>query len=132
MTHLASRAALFALAAALFPSVSACVLGGSCNCPSGGGYTAVTVPAAQSSPIAAVSVNGPCTASINDDTVAVSAYSAGGCQVLVQLTNGDMYAFSVQFVAETIHGACDCGRLREVGTEPTPTLTDAGIDAPAP
>jgi hypothetical protein len=43
---------------------------------------------------------------------------------------GDMYTFSVQFVAETIHGACDCGTLRLVGSDPTPTLTDAGIDAP--
>ena len=129
MTHLASGAALFALAFALSPSVSACFLAGSsCNCPSGGGFAQVAVPAAQSSPIASVSVNGPCTASAIDGvTVDVSTASAGGCQVLATLTNGDTYAFSVQFVAETIHGACDCGVLRLTGGTPLPTLTDAGI-----
>jgi hypothetical protein len=128
MTHLASRAALFALACALFPSVSAC---GSCNCPMGGGFAQVAIPAAESSPIVSVSETRPCGASaIDDHTVVVQTNSAGGCQVLVQLANGDTYTFSVQFVAETIHGACDCGRLRLVGTDPTPTLTDAGIDAP--
>jgi hypothetical protein len=129
MTHLASGTALFALAFALLPSGSACFLAGSsCNCPNGGGVTQVPVPAAQSSPIADVSVNAPCTASAIDDvTVDVSTASAGGCQVLVQLTNGDTYTFSVQFVAETIHGACDCGVLRPTGGTPVPTLTDAGI-----
>lgn len=48
MTYLASRAALFALACALFSSVSAC---GSCNCPMGGGFAQVAIPAAESSPI---------------------------------------------------------------------------------
>jgi hypothetical protein len=90
----------------------------------------VTVPAAQSSPIADVSVTRPCGASaIDDHTVGVQTNSAGGCQVLVQLQNGDTYTFSVQFVAETIHGACDCGTLRMVGAVPVPTLTDGGIDA---
>ena len=110
MTHLASRTALFALAFALLASVSACVLTGSCSCPSGGGYAQVTVPAAQSSPIADVSETRPCGAyALDDHTVGVQTNSAGGCQVLVRLQNGDTYTFSVQFVAETFTALATAG-----------------------
>ena len=130
MAYLASRPLLLALAFASSLSVPACFLvGGSCNCPLGGGGSHVTVPAAQSSPIARVSTNAPCTASANgDDTVVVYTPTAGSCQVLVELANGDTYTFSVQFVPETVHGDCDCGVLRMVGGPPVPTITDAGIN----
>jgi hypothetical protein len=126
-THILALVSLLAVAVTSL-SVSGCV-GGSCNCPNSGGYTMVTIPAAQSSPIIVASTNGPCTISgVGNDTVSVSASGPGGCQVLAQLTNGDRYTFSVQFVAETIHGACDCGVLHVAGGTPVQTLTDAGFN----
>ena len=116
---------LFALAA---PSLSATgCLSGSCNCPYGGGFTRVTVPAAKSSPIATVSASAPCMASAGTSYVDVTSNSAAGCQVLVQLQNGDTYALSVEFKAVTFSGDCGCGGFQVVNT-PTPALTDAGID----
>src|SRR5512138_3883970 len=124
IAHLSSLSLALALTSL---SVCGCDLPASCNCPSGGGYTTVAVPAAQSSPIAAASTNQPCTISgFSDESVSVSTYKGGGCQVLVQLADGDTYTFSVQFEQETIHGACDCGVIRVVGGTPAPTLTDAG------
>jgi hypothetical protein len=117
-------AALLGLAA-LSLSVTACT--GSCNCPYGGGFDMVNVPAAASSPITAVSAPSPCTATASTNDVSVSTNSAGTCRVLVQLQNGDAYAFSIQFQPVTFSGACDCGGLRVLDA-PTPALTDAGID----
>ena len=88
------------------------------------------MPAAQSTPIAAVSTMGPCTASATggNDVVDVSTGTAGGCQVFVELTSGDTYTFHLEFTQETIHGACDCEVLRTTGGIPVPALTDAGIN----
>ena len=115
-TRTIGRVVLFALAATA-PAASGCFLGASCNCPFGGGFAQVTVPAAQSSPIAAVSTKGGCTASASGgtDVVDVSTETAGACQVFVELTSGDIYTFDMAFTQETIHGACDCGVLRTTG-----------------
>jgi hypothetical protein len=128
-TRTIARVVLFTLAVAA-PAASGCFPGASCNCPSGGGFVQVTVPAAQSSPIAAVSTMGPCTASATggNDVVDVSTNAAGGCQIFVELTSGDTYTFHLAFTQETIHGACDCEVLRTTGGIPVPTLTDAGIN----
>ena len=128
-TRTIGHVVLFALAVTA-PAASGCFLGASCNCPFDGGFAQVPVPAAQSSPIAAVSTRGACTASATagTDVVDVSTDTAGGCQVFVELTSGDTYTFHLAFTQETIHGACDCGVLRTTGGSPVPALTDAGIN----
>ena len=120
---------LFALAVAA-PGAAGCIRGGTCNCPNSGGFANVTVPAAQSSPIAAASATGACTASFTagNDVVEVLTGSAGACQVFVELANGDTYTFAVEFTQETIHGACDCSVIHTTGGTPVPTLSDAGIN----
>jgi hypothetical protein len=124
-----ARVVLFALAVAA-PAASGCFPGASCNCPDNGGFAYVTVPAAQSSPIAAVSATGRCTASTTAaaEVVAVSTDTVGGCQVFVKLTSGDTYTFHLAFTQETLHGACDCEVLRTTDGTAVPTLTDAGIN----
>src|SRR5438270_10684645 len=105
-TRTIARVVLFALAVAA-PAASGCFVGGSCNCPDNGGFAYVTVPAAQSSPIAAVATMGRCTASTAaaPDVVAVSTDTAGSCQVFVKLTSGETYTFHLAFTRESLGGA---------------------------
>jgi len=99
-----------------------------CHCIQGGGFAQVAVPAAESSPIVAVSTNAPCRASATTSVlVDISTYKAGTCEVRVQLMNGDTYAFSVAFEPVTVYGACECPGLR-TATMSAPELTDAGVD----
>ena|SRR5947209_4766111 len=124
-----ARVVLFALGVAA-PAASGCFVGGSCNCPDNAGFAYVTVPAAQSSPIAALSATGRCraTAAAAPDVVIVTTDTAGSCQVFVKLTSGDTYTFHLAFTRDTLHGVCDCEVLRTTDGTAVPTLTDAGIN----
>lgn len=120
--------ALAILAAAASLVMSSC-LGGTCNCPSGGGGF-LRLPAAQSSPIVSVVADDGCLASVSTDPGAdansilidVTRSAAGTCTVTAGLANGDIYSFSVQFGAM---GGC-CGGLTTIVGQPTPQLVSAG------
>jgi len=94
-------------------------------CPCGtGGYASVTVPAAENTPIAAVSTDPPCTAMDGGGgTIVVVRGSVGTCQVRVRLASDDTYVFSVQFRAS---GAGCCPDLVTAVDASVPTLVDAG------
>jgi hypothetical protein len=76
------------------------------TCPGGSSIATVMFPAAQSTPIERISTDAQCIAWHDDVRIYVIRSTTGSCQVLVQLTNGDTYAFSVGF--EAVSGIGDC------------------------
>jgi hypothetical protein len=129
MTYPARAIARLALPAFVIAPlfVPGCGLG-SHTCPGGGSTASVMFPAAQSSPIERISTDPQCVAWHDDVRIYVSRSTSGSCQVLVELMNGDTYAFSVGF--EAVSGAGDCpGGTRGVGNS-DPVLVDAGAGSP--
>jgi hypothetical protein len=123
----------FAIAVLALAAPSCNILGGACNCPETGPASSfVLIEAAESNPIVAVTAQPPCTAQAAGangqtdpkDFVSVTSGSAGTCRVVAQLTNGDTYAFEVEFA--TVDLGC-CGSGIEVKNFPDPRPTDAGI-----
>jgi hypothetical protein len=103
--------------------LSACGSPMICGDPCG---DSVAVPIAQSAPIATVSTDAPCDAfSTGGNMVYVSRQGSGTCQVRVSLTNGDTYAFSMQFRAS---GSGCCGSTAFLVDASVPALVDAGGD----
>lgn len=101
-------------------SLSACGSPMVCPCPSGGG--SVTV----SEPPASVSTDAPCDAfSTGGSMVYVSRESPGPCELRVLLTNGETYAYSLQFRAS---GSGCCGSTAFLVDASAPALVDAGGD----
>jgi len=97
-----------------------------CECPAFPGVTTVTLPAAQSSAIASVSVDPPCTASGDGaGNVVVNSPGTGTCSVVVQLMDNTRYAFSVEFRRMRFSGGnCSCEETNAVDAS-VPTLLDA-------
>jgi hypothetical protein len=108
----ASLALLAAVAAVSLCASSCLVGGGSCNCPSNGGYVGLPIDAdagmdgaAPPVMIASLSTDPGCTAnSGSDGSVTVFRGSAGTCRVQAQLTNGDIYVFTMTF--RSLGGCC--------------------------
>jgi len=91
-------------------------------------YVAIPPPDADATPaaIVTVSTDPPCVAA-DDGTghVTVSRPLAGRCDVLVRLSNNDIYTFSVEFQAVGQAGAC-CSNLPFPVDASVPVLFDAG------
>jgi hypothetical protein len=113
----------FALAAAAAEGCTSSP--GVCPCPAGG-FALFTVPAAATNPIVSVSADPPCTAmDSGSGSVSLSRQDSGICRGRAVLTNGDTYAFSVEFRPSGI--GC-CGNVAFPIDASPPTLIDAGQD----
>ena len=100
--------------------LSACGSPQVCACPAGVG--SVTV----SEPPTSVSTDAPCDAfSTGGSMVYVSRQGSGTCEVRVLLTNGETYAYSLQFRAS---GSGCCGSTAFLVDASVPALVDAGGD----
>jgi hypothetical protein len=105
-------------------SLSGCESPQVCACPAGVG--SVVVPAAQSASIASVSTDAPCDAfSTGGSMVYASRQGSGTCELRVSLTNGETYAYSLQFRAS---GTGCCGSTAFLVDASVPALVDAGGD----
>ena len=108
----------------VFPAALAaagCTTSTDMPCPVG---SAVPVPAAATNPIVSVSADPPCTARQRRGTSPLPPDS-GICRGRAVLTDGDTYAFSVEF--RPIDTGC-CGTLPYPIDASPPTLIDGGQD----
>jgi hypothetical protein len=98
---------------------------GVCPCPTGG-LALFPLPAAATNPIVSVAADPPCTA-MDSGTGAVylSRADSGICRGSAVLSDGDTYAFSVEFRPS---GTGCCGSLAYPIDASAPTLVDGGQD----
>ena len=96
-----------------------------CLCPVGAAAE-FPVPNAAANPIVSVSADPPCTAATSGDgSVTLSRPDSGICRGRAVLTDGDTYAFSVEF--RPIDTGC-CGTLPYPIDASPPTLIEGGQD----
>jgi hypothetical protein len=96
-----------------------------CPCPAGG-LALFDLPAARTNPIVSVSADPPCTAMDSGaGSVYLSRQDSGICRGRAVLTNGDTYAFSVEFRPS---GTGCCGTLAYPIDASPPTLVDGAQD----
>jgi hypothetical protein len=116
------------MAALVVTSLTVPACGRACSCPSSNaGFTTVTLPPAQLSPVASVSADAPCTARGGGaGQIDVSTDTAGTCGVHVQLMNNNAYSFTVAF--QWANESC-CGQWVAKAQNFVAELADAGTGA---
>ena len=93
-----------------------------CPCPSGG-RSSVLLPMSPTIAIDGVSTDPPCSATPENGHVIVTSQDTATCHVRAHMTNGDTYAFDVDFRKS---GTGCCGNVAFPVDASTPERVDAG------